>query len=314
MIDFRRALMLSASLALAVLAARAEAGQVACSFDEEPVLDFGQPAANPTLRSESSTTVRVSCVGDDDSAGELIQVCLLAPPGGQTTMRRGASGLHYALYADSAHTRPLAHPSSAVSVGIRLGDRGNVSGEAKLPVHGAIHAGQSGLAGGLHSDRVPLQVRVASGNGEDCTTAPTRATGMLEISAQLASGSCTVHANDLDFGRAYDLARGIEGRTALGLTCTAGTPYSVALSGGTVGQQVHQRRMGAGGAPGGATVQYQLYQDAAHARVWGEASAERVAGTGTGTPQTLPVHARVPAQPTPPAGQYRDVVTATVEF
>lgn len=311
----RRMLALPAMLALApVAAAQASPAQVACSLVETPVLDFGQPVINPTTRGESTATVRVSCVGGEQAAGQFIEVCLLAAPGAQPAMRRGPSMLRYELYTDGAHTLPLRHPSGAASTIVQLGALPNVAAEAKLTVYGLIPAGQAGLAGGLHDDRVPLQIRVPARDGDTCSTAPTRATGFLEVRASLASGSCTVHASDLDFGRAYDLSRGVDGQTALGVTCSAQTPYSVSLSGGSVGQDVHRRRMGANGAAGGASVGYQLYQDGARTQPWGQMDAERVSGTGTGSPQTLPVYARVPAQPTPPAGEYRDVVTATVTF
>lgn len=311
----RRMLALPAFLVLAPMtAAQASPAQVACSLMETPVLDFGQPVTNPTVRSESIATVRVSCVGGDQAAGQVIEVCLLAAPGANPAMRHGPSALRYGLYTDAAHTLPLQHPSGAASTVVQLGALPNVAAEARLAVYGVIPAGQAGLAGGLHDDRVPLQIRVPARAHDTCSTAPTHATGFLEVRTQLASGSCTVHASDLDFGRTYDLSRGVDGQTALGVTCTAQTPYSVSLSGGTVSQDVHHRRMGANGAAGGASVGYQLYRDSARARPWGQIDAERVSGTGTGSPQTLPVYARVPAQPTPPAGEYRDVVTATVTF
>ncbi|TZF90979.1 Csu type fimbrial protein [Cognatilysobacter lacus] len=310
-----RALLSSVLLAAGLLVtSRADAAQMSCALADTTVLDFGQPVANPTVQSESTAVVRVHCVGDDEAAGSAIEICLLASPGGNPAMRRPPSTLRYGLFADSAHTRPLAHPASPVSTTVRLGDRPGVSVDARLSVYGVIAAGQTGLAGGLHEDRVPLQVRVATRQGEDCTTAPTRATGFLDVRAQLASGSCTVSAVDLDFGRAVDLARDVDGSTALGVTCTAGTPYSVALNGGTVGQQAHARRMRMSDAPATATITYQLYRDGARSQVWGDVEAERVTGTGTGMPQTLPVFARVPRQPTPPAGHYLDVVTATVTY
>lgn len=318
MTDLRRASAPSRSLMLLIAgllaAPAAGATQVACSLAETPVLDFGQPVINPTPQVEATATVRVDCVGDDAAAGQALEVCVLAAPGAQPAMRRPPSMLRYGLFADVAHTQPLAHPTGAASAVVRMGDAPNVAAQARLAVYGVIPAGQDGLSGGLHQDRVPLQIRVATRPGERCTTAPARATGFLEVRAEPAAGSCSVRASDLDFGRAFDLARGMDGQTALGLTCSAGTAYSVSLGGGTVGQDVHRRRMGPNGGPGAASVVYQLYQDSARSRVWGQLEPERVSGTGTGSPQTLPVFARVPAQATPPAGAYFDVITATVTF
>jgi len=306
----RHLLPLLALLAACLFAPRVQATQLRCALAETPVLDFGQPVANPTAQSDSTATVRVTCLGDDTAAGQVIEVCVLAAPGANSMMRRGASHLRYGLFADSAHTRPLVHPAGAAAASVRFGERPNVTAQADIRVYGVIPPGQSGLAGGLHDDRVPLQVRVATEAGQDCTTAPTRATGFLDVRAQLALGSCTVNTVDLDFGRAVALGRAIDGGTVIGLTCTAGTPYSVALNGGNA-QQVQQRRMA---APAGGAIAYQLYRDGARTQVWGDTLADRVTGTGTGTPQTLPVYARVPAQPTPRAGGYSDVITATVTY
>lgn len=57
---------------------------------------------------------------------------------------------------------------------------------------------------------------------------------------------------------------------------------------------------------------YELYSDAARANLW--TTATLVAGTGTGTAQTINVYGRIAALQNVPAGAYADVVVATVNF
>jgi spore coat protein U-like protein len=71
---------------------------------------------------------------------------------------------------------------------------------------------------------------------------------------------------DLDFGATGVIAADITGTTSIGVQCTDGTAYEVALDAGIgVGATVANRLMT---GPGGATVTYSLYQDAGHTTVW----------------------------------------------
>jgi spore coat protein U-like protein len=63
------------------------------------------------------------------------------------------------------------------------------------------------------------------------------------------------------------------------------------------------------------TVGFQLYQDAGRTVIWGNTqSTNTVAGTGTGSAQSLTVFGQVPAQATPRPDTYQTTVTATVFF
>lgn len=300
---------LVAAIACSAVHAR---GAVTCSVTNSPVLDFGQPVANPTARTDSTAAVNVSCSGDDAAANTSIDVCLLATRDAGLTMRQGRSALAYGLYADSGRAQPLGRNASYVAARLRFGERPNVTAQTTLQVYGRVEAGQSGLAGGVHTDAVQLQLRLQP-QGGDCATGPVQAVTTLDVRAHLASGSCSVIASDLDFGTAYKLESPIDGSTALGVSCTVGTPYSVTLGGGTVGQDPLSRRMGRNGQAGPDTIAYQLYRDSARSQAWG-GEPHRVEGVGTGSPRTHVVYGRLPAQRTPAAGTYRDTVTATVSY
>lgn len=125
---------------------------------------------------------------------------------------------------------------------------------------------------------------------------------------------CSIAANPLDFGSTGVLTQNIDQNASLSVTCTKGTPYTVALDAGTAtGSAISDRKMG--NAAGDAFVSFNLYRDIARTQVWGNtADTDTVAGTGDGGAQTIPVYGRVPTQNTPAAGAYSSTITATVVF
>ncbi|MBH2964617.1 MULTISPECIES: spore coat protein U domain-containing protein, partial [Serratia] len=105
-------------------------------------------------------------------------------------------------------------------------------------------------------------------------------------------------------------ATGSGGTGTLGLNCTTGTNYTVALDNG-LNASGSQRRM-ASGVP--AYISYNLYQDSAHAVPWNSTTGV-LTGTGTGSAVPLIVYGLVPAAgTTPAAGVYNDTVTMTVTW
>ncbi|MGH8076154.1 MAG: Csu type fimbrial protein [Lysobacter sp.] len=315
MIARRYALLLCALLgALVAMRGHAQDQHIDCSVAIAPVIEFGQPVANPTAQTDSTTAVTVTCNGNGSVKNTAIKVCLLATPNPQRVLRNGASALHYGLSQDSGHGLPLGDTVPYLAMQVVLGNPPQVTAQAAFTLYGRIDAGQMGLAGGLHADSVALQARVSTQLGADCSALPVKATATLLARAQLAHGSCSIVAGDLSFGMAHSLGGGVDGSAALGVTCTEGTPYAVALSGGTGTSDVGHRRMGRNGVHGADDVAYQLYSDSGHARIWGDGVGQTVTGVGTGTPVTHPVFGRVASQATPLPGAYHDTVTATVSY
>lgn len=142
------------------------------------------------------------------------------------------------------------------------------------------------------------------------------ATATLTVTLTLQA-NCSISANPLNFGTNGVLSTAINQQTNVAVTCTNTTPYNVGLDAGTVtGSSVTSRLM-AGTATGNTatTVNFQLYQDAGHTTVWGNTQGTNtVAGTGTGTAQSIAVYGQVPAQTTPKPDTYQTTVTATVYF
>ncbi|MFN3465404.1 MAG: spore coat U domain-containing protein [Terricaulis sp.] len=138
-------------------------------------------------------------------------------------------------------------------------------------------------------------------------------TDSFEVTATVLA-SCEVSASDLAFGN-YDpvSAAHLDADTSLSVTCTNGTPYYVALSlGDGAGATMAQRRMTKSGDT--ATLNYVLYQDDQRSVLWGDTGADRLSGTGDGTPDTIDVYGRVPMQQSAPAGAYTDTIIVTVSW
>lgn len=321
-----------AMLALAAAAcwpSLASAQALGCQVvSAQPVLDFGRPGANPTAQVDTTTSVQVRCTGFFQP-GLQVKVCLGLPAGVDNALvplRRMANAgarLNYQIYSDASRSviwGPLAGvvaPPATVQLTLNQGNVFFPYGEATVQMYGRIMPGQSGLPAGSYSSVMSgAQLASSPTLSQSCTSMPVWETFTARAQATLP-GSCTIIANDLGFGLRNDLSIAVDATTSIGLTCTDGTAYQVRLDGGTITGNVAARAMGLGGNPPGA-IDYQLYRDPNRTQVWGDGSAGTTTvigtGTGTGNPVTLTVYGRVPAQPTPPAGYYLDVVTATVVY
>jgi spore coat protein U-like protein len=160
----------------------------------------------------------------------------------------------------------------------------------------------------LSAQVIPVANAAIYSNGTNTTT--------FNVTLTLQA-NCTISATPLSFGTNGVLATAINQQTTLAVTCTNTTPYNVGLDGGNVASSTVTPRLLAGTATGntGTTVGFQLYQDAGHATVWGTTQGTNtVAGTGTGTAQSLTVYGQVPPQTTPKPDLYQTTVTATVYF
>ena len=78
-------------------------------------------------------------------------------------------------------------------------------------------------------------------------------------------GECLIDsASDLDFGTTGIIDANVDETSTIAVQCTEGTPYDVGLGAGLDGGTIDDRTMT---GPGGATVGYNLYQDAARTAV-----------------------------------------------
>ncbi len=138
------------------------------------------------------------------------------------------------------------------------------------------------------------------------------ATTTMPVSMTITAG-CQVSAGTLAFGTATGLFSIVNATTTLSVTCTNTTPYTIGLdAGGGTGASTTTRKMT---GPSAATISYQLFQNAGLTTNFGNTiSTDTVAGTGSGSAQSISVYGRVPVQTSPAPGSYSDVVNVTVTY
>lgn len=134
-------------------------------------------------------------------------------------------------------------------------------------------------------------------------------TKILSVSASVAP-SCTFTGGTLDFGTYSNAQVDVSG--ALTANCIVGTTYTIALdAGSTTGATVAVRKL----SSGAGTIDYALFRDSARTQNWGTSTGtDTLAGTGTGSAQSVAVYGRIAAGLNPTAGTYADTVHATITF
>lgn len=283
-------------------------------------INFGINLSQPTTAVNAATTVSLTCSGTPNT---ILRACLAAPvSGGTLALRRMTNGgqfITYNLYKDAARTQILGIPSAAhtpLTIDVNIGGGG--TGAATVAVYGQVTAGQSGKPANTYTDLF------SGGNRWDVRTGPVATTNCAtynstqrrRIATTVSAGIgqlCGVLASPFNFGTwgSLDVARDATGTiTAL---CALGTPYSIALDGGAVGN-LSARKMGvAGAAPG--VIDYQLYTNIGRTTLWGNGTTGSVVtGTGTGVNQIIPIYGRVPVQTTPAQNVYSDRITVTMTY
>ena len=128
------------------------------------------------------------------------------------------------------------------------------------------------------------------------------------------ANSCTIVADDLDFGTNSGLTANIDVNSAVHVTCTGANPVSVSFNPGSgTGSTTASRFMNSGAN----VVGYNIYMDAGFATPLGTTAGTDTidfTSTGGGTADDKVVYGRVPAQAAKPNGTYLSTVRATVTY
>jgi spore coat protein U-like protein len=184
--------------------------------------------------------------------------------------------------------------------------------EAGMRVHPVAPPGKGRFSAGAACAAAAIALWPASAQAQV-------ATGELEVRL-IITDSCDISGSTggslgnavLDFGTHSLLTGAIDadtgtGATALEVLCNPGVDYTLTFGPGQNASDIANRAMER--ESGTDLVRYQLYTTAARNTV-----LNTISGTGTGTVQPIVIYGQVPAQATPPAGSYRDVVTITMSF
>lgn len=324
------ALLLAAAGLCMGYAGAAQANTCALSAGTTATLDFG--IVNPLLPTDTVADGQIAVTCNFSLLAIGARLCFslgvgnTSPSVAARALGAGTNRMNYNLYTDAARTQvwgaaTAGQPTSQTITGPVLGG-GSVSTTFRF--YGKLPGGQStvptvGNANTQYSEtytttgRLDVLFGLLSGLSNCPLAAPTQRITIPLVVRSTVQKNCTINATDMAFPARGVLNAAVTANSQITVRCTNANAFSVALNGGSVAGNVLARKMKHTSAAD--TVNYQLYQDAAYATVWGDASggAPR-AGVGTGANQTFTVYGRVPAQATPRPGTYRDVITATVTF
>ena len=108
----------------------------------------------------------------------------------------------------------------------------------------------------------------------------------------------------------YTGVQSAAGATSVTLTCQSGEGFTIGLSKGSgVSATTTIRKM----TLGAATLNYQLFRDAARTLNWGDIGAsDQYSGTGTGSVQSVTIYPLIPAGQFVAPGTYVDTIIASV--
>lgn len=146
------------------------------------------------------------------------------------------------------------------------------------------------------------------------------ATNTFQVQITILSACSVTQPSPIVLGPSQASATNVQGTTNLNVTCSKTTPYNIGLapSAGNGGTATGSGSMISAASTNTDKVPYQLSQDAAGTKPWGNTATSSavgngVAGVGTGSPQSITVHATVAnANFTPDT--YNDTVTINVNY
>jgi spore coat protein U-like protein len=138
------------------------------------------------------------------------------------------------------------------------------------------------------------------------------ATGDLAVQTTINATCAIEQVPVVDFGTRTSVPAPLDFVFSIGVRCTAGAPYSIALDAGVgVAATTALRRM-----TGPVQWGYTFFSNASRSMIWGDTAGQLVTGTGTGGLVSHPLYGRVYGQSGSVAtpGLYTDTVTITLSF
>jgi spore coat protein U-like protein len=308
--------------ALALATASAQA-QISCTADLTDVNFVVNPLSS---QADATASLSYSCHNSAWFTRYSATVCFSIGDGSQgggaanpRRMLNGTQPLWFQLYQDPARTLVWGSSffgvNTPVAVPVSINAGATISGTRTM--YGRVQAGQTTAMPGLYLDdfngsHTAITVNDASGSTPpgSCSTGNQETDRFGFYARATVSSQCSVSAGTLNFGNAGLLTSATDGTTAISVQCANGVAYEVGLVNGQNASGTTRRMRNAT-----RYVTYEVYRNSARTQRWGNTlNADTVTGTGNGNIQNLSVYGRVPAQTTPNAGTYTDVVVVTVTY
>jgi spore coat protein U-like protein len=289
-----------------------------CTVANANMVFSGDPTANVPL--DTTTTLKVNCQGTLLAFKQILICAHLAQGSGGANgstrqMVNGTSKINYQIYNDSQRTSVAGSVLYPPPPPVRYLPYGAIlflgGGDLSFTLYGRVFPNQNAAIGTYTSS---FAGSIFFYDGTDCNGSNGSAMSLASFNINLTvASSCSVTAQNIDFGERGTLTSNIDAKGAVNVTCTKGTPYTVSLGPGLANAGIGARKMFKGGVKGSESVGYNLYKDNSRTIVWGDETASPKR-PGTGTREEIPVYARVPPQNTPSLGTYIDNVAVTVRY
>ncbi|MGJ0508164.1 MAG: Csu type fimbrial protein [Methylocystis sp.] len=284
-------------------------------------MTFGSVDVTSNTPASASATVSVTCTA---LLSVALRTCINLGAGGGGAlnavtryMKSGSNSMTYGMFSDAAATSPVGSNFWAAGGGAPVIIDfplfiGTVTRNAT--VYGRVYSGQQTVPTGSYSSHFSTSdaiVQYGLLSLLSCNLLTNTDTTTFNVTASVVP-SCSVTANNLNFGTLGVLNTAADASATVAPVCTNGTPYTVGLNGGlSSATDPTQRKM----KKGSEFILYGLYRDAARTQPFGDTvGVNTVSGTGSGLSQSVPVYGRVPPQGTPSSGAYNDTVIVTLTF
>jgi len=260
---------------------------------------------------------------------KMLKVCLGFGDGtggytGNVRQMLGSEGdaVTYQLYRDAAYTQVLGPSPNESLTAEGLSIAANTTSSIVIPA-----AQNTGQPSGTYTSAFSignggLLARIGVyDEGEtppDCAALPPAAvtSGSMSVSVTLAK-TCVVNSiSPIAFSNVDHLNAPGDAQGSVRITCTNGVSFKIGINNGNHAQGDQRRMRRTDPDDTNHWVDYALYRDFARTKPWGDLSGDQAydEGVGDGSPQSITVYARFPAQDTPLPGTYEDQVVVTLEY
>jgi len=281
-------------LLITITPTRTHAG---CSISA-PTFTFGDYNPLITDSLDAIGSLNFECTSDTLN----VQIAITNLTSGCSTstlcMASNSYRLAYIFFLNAAHTLIWGNGTSNTQVYTNASPPPNTT--VTVPIYGQISPLQNNPAA-VHTGTVLATLSSNAG-----TTTTTMSTQTQVVASCLFPAAST----SVDFGPLGTTLGTASATGSLTVQCNVDTLAKVGLDNG-LNAISGQRKIKDTGTN---TIDYALFQDAAHAVVWGNSDPDRLSLTTTGTNQTKTIYGTLNYINLVPAGTYSDTVIATVEF
>ncbi|RZT06145.1 Spore coat protein U (SCPU) domain-containing protein [Duganella sp. CF402] len=287
----------------------------------------------------SSTSWSVTCTWTAFTTALLapnVAVCLYLGAGSNSSatvtnprqLANGAVKVNYNLYSDSSYAASkiwggwAGTTTSTTPILINMVKSGGTGSLTQaITIYGKLSADATLAANNVGATDLTVTSDFGSGSAlvqylftilpsAVCTLGPTAAIP-FQVRGKVIN-DCNISVGNIAFPDTKLLSSTVRSTSNMSIKCSVNTAYRILLSyGGNASGTTRKMKK----LSGTELVSYQL-SNTLDGSTWGDGTSGTVVvtGTGDGNSASLTVFGRVPAQTTPSPGDYKDTITATVQF